>query len=217
MKYLVSVTAIISTMTFLSAPVVFSDSKWWKGDDDKYERGDRSYKYGYGRDDDDDDDDHDHKYGREDKHNFSRFSGPAPQVFKEECGECHMVYPSAFLPERSWRKMMSGLEDHFGDNAELDAETNQIITDYLVSNSADATRSGRSSKFYRSIRRSDTPLRISEIPYFVNEHDEVPNRLVKGNPKVNSFSNCQACHQDAEKGSFDEDDINIPGYGRWDD
>ncbi len=194
MRYLVAVTAIISTITFLSAPVVMGDSKWWGDDDDKYERKD--------------------KY---DKHNFARSSQPAPEVFNEECGSCHMAYPPALLPERSWRKMMAGLEDHFGDNAELDDESYKIITDYLMSNSADATRFGRSHKFYRSIRSSDTPLRISNIPYFLHEHDEIPKRLVEDNPKVNSFSNCQACHQNAEKGSFNDDDINIPGYGRWDD
>ena len=207
MRYLVAVTAIISTVIFLSAPVVMGDGKWWESDD-KHERED---------DDDDDDDGGKYKFGREDKHNFARSTTPAPVAFKEECGSCHMVYPAALLPERSWRKMMSGLEDHFGDNAELDGETHKVITDYLVNNSAEATRSGRSHKFYRSIRASDTPLRISELPYFMHEHDELPNRLVKDNPKVNSFSNCQACHQNAEDGSFNEDDINIPGYGRWDD
>ncbi len=210
MRYLVAVTAIISTVAFLSAPVVMSDGKWWKSDDNHEGRYEREGE-------DDDDDEGQYRFGRGDKNNFARSSTPAPAVFKEECGSCHMVYPASLLPERSWRKMMSGLEDHFGDNAELDADTHKVITDYLVGNNAEATRSGRSYKFYRSIRGSDAPLRITELPYFVRKHDELPNRLVRGNPKVNSFSNCQACHQNAERGSFNENDINIPGYGRWDD
>jgi len=40
---------------------------------------------------------------------------------------------------------------------------------------------------------------------------------VTGNPTVKSISQCDACHTDAERGTFNEHDINIPGYGRWDD
>ena len=45
--------------------------------------------------------------------------------WKNECSACHMAYPPALLPERSWRKMMLGLERHFGQDASLDAPTAQ--------------------------------------------------------------------------------------------
>jgi len=112
---------------------------------------------------------------------------------------------------------MSGLEDHFGDNAELDAETEKSITDLLLVNSADRSDYRRARKFNRSIQYNDAPLRISETPYFRHEHDEIPDRMVTGNPEVKSFSHCNACHSRAEQGSFNEHDIRIPGYGRWDD
>jgi len=105
-----------------------------------------------------------------------------------------MAYPAMLLPEQSWRKVMAGLEDHFGDNAELDATTRRFR------NLGDAR-----------------PLRITELPYFVHEHDEIPARFVAGNDRVKSLSQCSACHHDAERGRFDEDDVVIPGFGRWDD
>ncbi|MBM2830568.1 MAG: cytochrome [Gammaproteobacteria bacterium] len=139
-------------------------------------------------------------------------------VYKDECGgDCHMAYQPGLLPAKSWEKIMSGLEDHFGDNAELDTMTHKAITDFLVSNSADKSNYRRSRRFTSSNELGDIPIRISETPYFKHEHDEIPARMVTGNKDVNSFSNCNACHRKAEQASFRERDIFIPGYGRWDD
>ena len=38
-------------------------------------------------------------------------------LYQEECGSCHMAYPPGLLPGRSWEKLMTGLADHFGENA----------------------------------------------------------------------------------------------------
>ena len=50
-------------------------------------------------------------------------------VVIKECGACHMVFQPSFLPARSWQKMMEGLKDHFGENAELDEATSKRITE----------------------------------------------------------------------------------------
>lgn len=150
------------------------------------------------------------------RHNTGVALVPNP-VYQEECGSCHMVYPPGLLPAVSWQKVMSGLEDHFGDNAELDVETQQAITSFLVSNSAEKSDFRRSRRFASATVSSNIVMRITEMPYFKHEHDEIPQRLVAGNKKVNSFSHCNACHRKAEQASFSESDINIPGYGRWDD
>ncbi len=143
-------------------------------------------------------------------------TAPILEPYADECGACHLAYPAGLLPERSWRAIMAGLDDHFGDNAELDDATRAEITDYLARFAADQNpgRSGR-----RMLRGLDgqTPLRITELPYFVREHDEIPARLVQENPGVGSFSQCDSCHRDAAKGMFDEDTVDIPGHGRWDD
>ncbi len=138
-------------------------------------------------------------------------------VYQEECGSCHMAYPPGLLPSRSWEKIMDHLDKHFDDNAELDPQTHQTISQLLTKNSADKSNYRRSQKFSRSISQNDIPLRITETPYFIREHNEIPKRMVSGNPKVQSFSQCNSCHLKAEKGSFNEHNINIPGYGRWDD
>jgi hypothetical protein len=139
-------------------------------------------------------------------------------VYKEECGSCHMAYPPGLLPGRSWEKMMATLEDHFGENAELESGIAAELTRFLVENSADASSNyRRSRKIMRDLPDESAPLRITELGYFRHEHQEIPARLITANPKVNSLSNCNACHQKAELGSFSEREIYIPGYGKWDD
>ena len=149
-----------------------------------------------------------------------RSVGVAPvtsPIYKEECSSCHMAYPPGLLPARSWKKIMAGLESHSGDNAELEPDTFKSISEFLVSNSADDSNYRRSRKIMRSLSDKDVPIRISETPYIINKHDEIPDKLIKYNKKVNSLSNCSACHNKAEQGLFSEHGVNIPGYGRWDD
>jgi len=132
--------------------------------------------------------------------------------YQNECGTCHMAYPPGLLPARSWERIMGGLEDHFGDNAQLDPVTHEAITRYLVGHAAEHDGSRRAAKFLRSIPATGTPLRVTETRYFVKKHDEIPEHMVAGNPEVKSFANCAACHRSAERGIFDDDDVRIPGF-----
>ena len=154
----------------------------------------------------------DHEYREEYGDNYRRGAMTNNPAYTEECGSCHMAYPAMLLPQQSWRKIMAGLDDHFGENAELDEVTRGELEDYLV------RESGRVSyrKLFRNLGNA-APLRITELPYFVHEHDEIPPRLIAGNDRVRSLSQCNACHRDAQRGRFDEDDVVIPGFGRWDD
>ncbi len=148
---------------------------------------------------------------------FSSY-GVAPvedQLYREECGSCHMAYPAGFLPPQSWEKLMSGLGNHFGENAELAAEDRQQILNYLLDNAAGRTDYRLSNKMIRNAGAA--PLRITELPYFRHKHREIPRRMIKDNPAVGSLSQCNACHGDAEKGRYDEDSVRIPGYGRYED
>jgi len=151
---------------------------------------------------------------RQRSNGVARVSNP---IYKEECGSCHMAYSAGLLPAASWQKMMQSLDDHFGDNAELDADVNKALTEYLLTNAADRSDYRRSRKMMKTIDPNRVPLRITETPYFRHEHDEIPNRMVAGNKEVNSFSNCNVCHAKAEQGLFDEDHVRIPNYGHWDD
>jgi len=141
----------------------------------------------------------------------------ASQQYKTECSACHFAYQPGFLPERSWVKIMGSLEDHFGDNAKLDEASRSSIEGYLRARAADVRPYRYSSSFMRSIKTGDTPIRISGTAYFERKHDELSARMVRDNPKVRSFANCAACHVGADKGSFDEYEVEVPGFGRWED
>lgn len=118
-------------------------------------------------------------------------------VVAKECSACHIAFPAGLLPADSWTAMMSGLNDHFGENASLDAATAQRITEYLTANAARPSRKTATAG-------GPPPLRISELPWFKKEHDEVtPAMLKRRNAK--SISDCKACHKDAERGIFEDD------------
>lgn len=140
------------------------------------------------------------------------------ELFINECSSCHMAYQAPFLPKRSWNKMMDNLENHFNTDASLAKEDNKKVRDYLVNNASDSQNKfyGEIAEFAHSIPSSQTPLAITEIPKFKREHREVPKRLIL-QKEVKSLSNCTACHSDANKGWYNERNIKIPNYGRWDD
>jgi len=165
-----------------------------------------------------DDDD----WGREGGREGYAYRAPAmppvtDKLYATECGGCHFAYQPGWLPERSWRKIMRSLDSHFGENAELQEETRNKLTNYLVGRAADVLPNRMSSRILRGLRSDETPLRISELAFIRHEHDEIPARMIENNPKVSSRASCQSCHTQATVGFFNEDGINIPGFGRWDD
>jgi cytochrome c553 len=139
------------------------------------------------------------------------------QSYAEECGSCHFAYQPALLPAASWKKLLSRLENHFGENAELPQQALLELNAYLDANAADKV-SGykRADKIMRSLGNV-APLRITEVPYIHYKHHEIPSRIIKNNPDIRSLSNCANCHTRAETGSYAERDIRIPGLGRWED
>ncbi len=157
-------------------------------------------------------DDHDDDYNKELRR---KQRATANVLYAEECGSCHLAYPAKLLQTESWQALLSGLDNHFGDNAQLaPLELNQIH-DYLVLYAAD-NNSYRNRLYSNRFNPSTPLLRITEQPFFIKEHDEIPREFVTDNQQVGSFSQCDSCHRDAVKGNFDEDQVNIPGYGRWD-
>src|SRR5512147_1051537 len=67
------------------------------------------------------------------------------KAWQQECASCHIAYAPSFLPKASWRKIMGGLDQHFGENASLDPATQADILKFLEANAADAggSRMGR--------------------------------------------------------------------------
>ncbi len=166
--------------------------------------------------------DDDHSYGPDKwQHIKEKSTGVAPvtnALYIEECGSCHFAYPAGLLPSSSWQKMMQGLADHFGDNAELDTQTQNVITEYLVNNAAESSNYRRSRAIMKSLQMTNkSPLRITDTPYFKREHREIPEKIINLAEIGGNLSQCNACHQKADKGSFNEHEIVIKGFGRWED
>ncbi len=144
-----------------------------------------------------------------------RVEAVSNQQYQDECGACHFAYQPGLLPARSWRKLMDNLADHFGENAEFDEADRLVLLAYLEKNSADKSGSYLSRKVMRSLPRKGTVMKISKLGFMAHEHDEIPRRLFKDS--LQGLTNCNDCHQRAEQGSYNEREIKIPGYGRWDD
>jgi hypothetical protein len=138
------------------------------------------------------------KYNGEDRGNPVMPSEVSAK-YQAECGGCHMAFPAGLLPAASWKKVMTGLDKHFGTDASLSPQDTQNITDYL-------------SK-YASNRwtASTAPLRISESAWFKSKHSsgEISPAVWK-RESVKSPANCMACHSAADKGDFNERNIRIP-------
>ncbi len=132
-----------------------------------------------------------------------RYRPVSDPVTAKECGACHMAFQPQMLPKRSWVKIMSGLSDHFGEDASLDAEATKRIRSYLTENAADSNWWG--GKFMRGVKDTTTPLRITETPYWIRKHSGEINPRVWKDPRVRSKANCTACHRNADRGNYDDD------------
>lgn len=131
--------------------------------------------------------------------------GITHEAMKAECGACHMVYQPQWLPQRSWEALMAGLDDHFGEVATLPPEVNADILAYLMEYAADAPGSRFGKRLLRRVKPDDTPIRITELPYWKSAHDEVSQGAYL-RPKVKTKGNCVACHgPGAATGYFAED------------
>lgn len=138
------------------------------------------------------------KYGGE---NRGRLVQPAQTnaKFRQECSNCHIAYAPGLLPAESWRKIMAGLDKHFGSDASLTDQENKEITAFLVNNASNRWSA------------PTAPLRITETAWFKRKHDshEISPAVWK-NPQVKSPANCTACHTQAENGNYSEHSVRIP-------
>lgn len=129
-------------------------------------------------------------------------------VYEEECGSCHNAFSPTLLPARSWKKVMAGLGEHFGEDASLPEETSSEILKWLAASSAERAFSEPSKKIISSIGDA-APLRITETTYWKEKHSEIGSE-VYSRKAVSSRTNCAACHPGAPLGSFEDRDISVP-------
>ena len=171
-------------------------------------------------DDDDDDDDNDHNRGKkkrryqkrnrnDSKHYGKHYLTPANNpTYIEECGDCNFEYQPELLPSGSWEKIIDGFDDHFGEELEIDTESKNVILGYLITNSAEKSSAKRAVKIMKSLGNR-TPVRITEIPYILEKHNEVDPDVFK-KESIGSLSNCLACHTTAGKVVYEDDYVVIP-------
>lgn len=131
-----------------------------------------------------------------------KFSVPHHVKWKEECGSCHIAFPPQLLTKENWRALISGLDKHFGANATLEPEAATEILDFLLNHAGSAFDG----------HRSESGMRITDTPWFIQKHGRLPNRTWS-DPSIKNKSNCKACHANAEHGVWSEHDGSL-GYCR---
>jgi mono/diheme cytochrome c family protein len=126
-----------------------------------------------------------------------RFDVSHPK-YQAECAGCHIAYPPQLLSAPAWKKIMAGLDQHFGTDASLDPALAAEIERFLTSNASPR-------------REAATPAepRITQTRWFRHEHDEVPAATWK-HTDVKSAANCGACHTRADQGDFSERSLRLP-------
>ncbi|MGP3698018.1 cytochrome b/b6 domain-containing protein [Rhodobacter sp. NSM] len=128
-------------------------------------------------------------------------------VARAECSACHMAYHPSLLPAASWRGLMAGLSDHFGEDASLDPVTVAEVEGWLVAHAAEEADTLPAHAF--ALTAPDAPFAITESPSWKRLHGDLPDALFE-RTSVRSRSNCVACHADAESGLFSPFSIHVP-------
>ncbi len=124
---------------------------------------------------------------------------PPPAVYTQECGSCHLAFPSNMLPKASWQRVMNGLSDHYGSDASSDAVTQNQIDTWLQTYGGQGKRA----------REAPPQNRITLSAWFERKHREISAATYK-RASIKSPANCTACHRDAALGDFEDNRVRIP-------
>ena len=122
-----------------------------------------------------------------------------PPAYTQECAACHTAYPPGLLPARSWQRIMTGLDKHYGTDASLDPATVQQLSAWLQ------THAGT----YKRVNEEPPQDRITRSAWFERKHRKL-NAAVWAHASVKSAANCAACHTGADRGDFDDDNLRFP-------
>ena len=128
-------------------------------------------------------------------------------VYAKECGACHTAYHPSLAPAATWRAVIAGLDDHFGDNASLDGPVAGRLLGYLTANSAEHWDTKAANRF--RMPGETEPLRITALPAWKRVHRGIPETAFNVKAVGGKF-NCAACHGDAASGRFAPQDIAFP-------
>lgn len=122
-----------------------------------------------------------------------------PASYTQECAACHTAYPPAMLPARSWQRIMTGLDQHYGTDASLDATTVRHLSTWLQAHAGT----------YKRVAEEPPEDRITRSAWFERKHRQIEPATWKL-PSVKSAANCAACHAGADRGDYDDDNLQFP-------
>lgn len=122
-----------------------------------------------------------------------------PEVVKNECASCHMVYPPAFLPKESWVRIMGSLDKHYGTDASIDPKDLKEVSQWLI----------QYAGTYKRVSEAPPNDRITESSWFIKKHGKI-SQATWNHAQVKSKSNCMACHTTADRGQYDDDFVKVP-------
>jgi Dihaem cytochrome c len=122
-----------------------------------------------------------------------------PKAYIAECAACHTAYAPGLLPARSWQRIMSGLDKHYGTDASLDDATVRQLSTWLQANAGT----------YKRVSEEPPQDRLTRSAWFERKHDDIPPSVWK-HAAIKSAANCGACHTGADRGDFDDDNIRLP-------
>ncbi len=133
------------------------------------------------------------------------------RVYATDCGTCHKPYPAYLLTEKSWSRLMDGLNEHFNERItehNISTPARSSIRNYLSSHSAEHSTREAAFKMSRSIG-DNAPISTSKIAFWRETHAAIDPSVYK-RPSIKSRANCAACHIDFEFGVLDDNKILIP-------
>jgi hypothetical protein len=129
-----------------------------------------------------------------------------PELYRTECGSCHILYPPNLLADgglfsdtSGWKDIMDDLHDHFGENAELDENVRLQIRRYLVDYAA-----GSGHRFGSRAN----PARLTSTLWFHRTHGDVKQYFK--NTRIGSPANCVVCHPQAEHWIYSKKEARLP-------
>jgi hypothetical protein len=134
---------------------------------------------------------------------------PSSAKWSEECGSCHLAFHPSLLPARSWQRIFVERDRHFGEDLALEDPIREELLAFAAANAAERGTTEAAFKITRSLKADETPLRITQTPYWIKKHADIAESdwLL---PQVKSKVNCAGCHQDAEAGTFEDAAMRIP-------
>ena len=129
----------------------------------------------------------------------SKVLTPLIAIYRQECSACHTPYSPDLLPKASWKRIINGLDKHYGSDASLDAASLKQIDAWLQEHSGQGKRA----------RQEPPEDRITRSAWFEQKHRKISADTFN-RTSIKSRTNCIACHSGASNNDFDDHNARIP-------